>query len=178
MKHLIIRDNHGNHIGFNVKWSLLGEYHSLKEAQNNLDRWAVEEKCIDEMTSNERGIFSYIDNDWDEISEEKQQELLDGANPYLDYEYLFGKETHFEHDGKHWHIISEDDFETFFNGHTTGYKPGFIKEIQSQEIREDLELRWDCVKDLIEQYLDINHHEVKTDLVEDAINSIEKELDL
>ena len=134
MKCLIIRDNQGNHTGSNVEWSLLGVYDSVREAQKDLDGWAAEEKCIKEMGSNFKGIFSYDKNDWEGRSEKVQEylSLSDDPNRVLVYEYLFGKETHFEDDGKNWHIITEEELETFFDGGVHGFKPFFIKEIEEE----------------------------------------------
>lgn len=114
MKFLIIKKNHGNHIGHQVKWELEDQYDTLEEAKKSLDTLALNHLVYyGNYSYNEEGIYA------------KDDYFLENC------EYLFGCEIQFYDGLEAWYIISEKDFDTFFDGHAYGYKPQFIKELQS-----------------------------------------------
>ena len=48
MKAVVLKSNHGNHTGFNRKWTVLDKFEDNKEAENFLYNYLLERDFVDE----------------------------------------------------------------------------------------------------------------------------------
>ena len=55
MKALVIKSNHGNHRGFNRKWTILAEFDNHEEAEEFL------EECMAVVVKNIKEVKEYLD---------------------------------------------------------------------------------------------------------------------
>jgi hypothetical protein len=106
MKHLVIKSNSGNHEGYNVKWTLLSESSTKKEAKKQLLNHSFG-LSDDHILKNGRAF------DTDTM------------------EYVCtNKSKGFVYDGYKYLIINNNDLDQF-NGGNYGYLPEYIIELLS-----------------------------------------------
>lgn len=108
MKTVVIKSNQGNHTGFNRKWTLIGEFTSLRDAREELRKqaYSIAEKHNGWYLS--EGGFMY--------NEEKEFLYTPGTDNFSD-------------DGVSFEIVKVKDLNSFFDGQSTGYMPTFVKGI-------------------------------------------------
>lgn len=98
MKNLVIISNHGNHSGFNVKWTIAGKFDNLKEA-----------KAL---------LLNIAFNVSDDVIEENGLPFNINGNEVV-YD---GDSDSFNYDGKKYVIITQEDYENgIFDGRGYGY---------------------------------------------------------
>ena len=106
MKHLVIKSNQGNHSDFNVKWTLMSEARTKKEAKKQLLSHSI--GLSDNHISRNGRAF-----DTDTM------------------EYICtNKSDGFTYDGYRYTIINKSDLDTFNGGHY-GYLPQSIIDLLS-----------------------------------------------
>ena len=103
MKTLLLKSNHGNHSGFNVKWELLGVFNSLKEGKKGLIDASFD--LSDEHVLRHNRAFD-IDN-----------------KKYI----CTNTDKSFSYDGRKYMLVTKDDID-LFNGGTYGYLPNEVRD--------------------------------------------------
>lgn len=125
MKILIIKSNHGNHTGFNRKWSIVDYPSTIEDAYKSMMELAVE--CSDDYIYSE-ATKSII----------KNPELTNG----IDTIYTYGDESFWD-DGYSYQIITEEDYEDFFNS-DNGYISSEIEEYFARHMDLGIEMYY-CI---------------------------------
>jgi len=87
MKALIIKSNHGNHSGFNRKWSLISKHQNIKSSKSELKKLAKEDE---EKVSKDGKSYNYDNLTMVKIITKNDIESFNGN--YMGYLPLFVKE--------------------------------------------------------------------------------------
>lgn len=106
MKAILIKSNHGNHSGFNVKWTVLDKSDDLDYLLNKIKEHAL--RVSDNVTEDENGNV---------IDLSSNSKVLLSKNENL-----------FSSDGVRYRIVTQDDYDNNFFNSNSGYANSEIND--------------------------------------------------